>query len=140
MKQKMITIGYTRIPKETVYKVKMDVDEVEVQEELDPKTEAIRRWTANGVPMEEIIQELSCTLQQHPDAKVTMIQEPSKGPIFKRQPRGFELDQATIDLIREDPEKAKEMFKPIERTVSVRPMRVALQPKKERDDGEQAAE
>lgn len=139
MKQKMITIGYSRIPKETVYRVKMDVDEVNREGE-ETWESAVRRWTSNGVTMEEIIQELHHTLKAHPDAKVTMIQEPSKGPISKRQPRGFELDQRTVDLIRDDLEAAKEMFKPIERTVAVRPPRVTLQPKKENEDGEQAAE
>jgi hypothetical protein len=139
MKQKMITIGYSRIPRETEYRVKMDVDEVELTEG-DQIPNALRRWTAHGIPMEKIIEELHHTLKDHPDARVTMIQEPSKGPLTKRQPRGFELDQSTIDLIRTDPEQAKEMFKPIERTVSVRPPRVTLQPKKENDNGKQAAE
>jgi len=139
MKQKMITVGYTRIPQETTYRVKMDVDEVELQEGDHP-AEALLRWTTTGVTMEQIIEELHHTLKKHPDAKVTMVQEPAKGPIFKRQPRGFELDQASVDLIRDDPEKAKAMFKPIERTVTVRPPRVTLQPKKENEDGEQAAE
>ena len=139
MKQKMITVGYSRIPKEVEYRVKMNVDEVELTAE-PAEPGALRRWTADSVPMEEIIMELHHTLKSYPDAKVTMIQEPSRGPIFRNQPRGFELDQATVDLIRTDPEKAKSMFKPIERTVNVRPPRIVLNPEKENEDGEQATE
>lgn len=134
MKQKMITIGYSRIPRETVYQVKMDVDNVELEEGIT-QTEALMRWTASGSTMAEIIEELHHTLQKHPDAKVTMLQEPSRGPIFGRRLKGFELDQRTVDLIREDLEKAQEMFKPIERTVNVRPPRITLRPEKEMQDG-----
>lgn len=120
MKQKMITVGYSRIPKETEYRVKMNVDMVSL-EEGETVPDAIRRWTADSVTMEAIIEELHHTLKDHPDAKVTMIQEPT-GPLqFARKPQGFELDEEMTKLIRTDLEKAKEMFAPIDRTVRVRP-------------------
>lgn len=136
MKQKMITIGYSRIPQETVYHVKMDVDMVEL-EGTTQHPEALHRWTATGSTMDEIIEVLHYALWQHPEATVTMIQEPSKGPIFGRRLKGFELDQQTVDLIREDLKKAQEMFQPIERTVHVSPPRIALRPEKETDDGDE---
>lgn len=120
MKQKMIVVGYSRIPKEVEYRVKMDLDEVDLDKENHP-TEAIRRWTSNSVKMEEIIEEIHHTLRQHPDAKVTMIQEPT-GPLqHARKLQGFELDEKMRDLIRDNLEEAKKLFAPIDRTVRVRP-------------------
>lgn len=120
MKQKMITVGYSRIPKEVEYRVKMTVDVVNREGE-ETWEDAVRRWTADSVTMEAIIEELHHTLKAHPDAKVTMIQEPT-GPLqHARKPQGFELDEKMRDLIRDDLEKAKEMFAPIDRTVRVRP-------------------
>jgi hypothetical protein len=120
MKQKMITVGYSRIPKEVEYRVKMTVDVVNREGE-ETWEDAIRRWTAGAVKMEEIIEELHHTLKVHPDAKVTMIQEPT-GPLqHSRKPQGFELDEKMRDLIRDDLEEAKKMFAPIDRTVRVRP-------------------
>ena len=120
MKQKMITVDYTRIPKEVEYRVKMDIDLVELTEgETVP--DAICRWTAGSVTMEEIIEELHHMLQTHPNARVTMIQSPA-GPLqHARKPQGFELDQETVDIILDNLKEAQKMFAPIDRTVRVRP-------------------
>lgn len=121
MKQKMITVGYSRIPKEVEYRAKITVDLVTAEEGEETKEEGLARKNISPISMENIIETLHLTLKEHPDAKVTMIQEPA-GPLqHSRKPQGFELDQKMVDIIKNDLEAAKKLFAPIDRTVRVRP-------------------
>jgi len=130
----MITVGYTRIPQEVTYRVKFNVDLVKQSDAADGSSqeEGLSRKNRSSATMEEIIEELHKMLQRFPEAKVTMIQEPTMPLQYSKRSRGHELDQPTVDLIRTNAEKAKELFQPILRTVEVRPPRVAIQPAKEK--------
>jgi len=138
----MITVGYARIPQETLYQLKINVDMVTQGETSDGslQEEGLSRKNRSSATMDEILEEVHRLLQRFPDAKVTMIQEPTLPLRHSKPMKGFELDQQMVDLLRTNPEKAKEMFQPILRTVSIRPPRIALQPEKEKDDGNEPAE
>lgn len=121
MKQwKMITVGYTRIPKDVEYKVKITIDLV-TEEDGELREEGLARKNISPISMENLIETLHLTLRENPNAKVTMIQSPT-GPLqTARKPQGHELDQKMVDIIRTDLEAAKKLFAPIDRTVRVRP-------------------
>jgi len=120
----MIDVVYARIPEEVKYRVKIAVNETEVETDENEKKlieRSLERSNLNDVPLEAMVDKLHKLLQAYPEAKVTMIQEPTRPLQHQRRQKGFELDQKTVDLIRDDPEKARELFAPIERTVHVKP-------------------
>jgi hypothetical protein len=118
----MISVAYDRIPEKVLYKAKINVDAVTVEEGADATEEGISRKGKSAATMEEIIEELHELLKQHPDAQVTMVRGTTRPMHFgQRKPRGFELDEKMRDLIRDDLDKAKEAFAPIEHTIQVRP-------------------
>jgi len=130
-KQTMISVRYNRIPKETVYNAKIDVDEVGMTTE-NPETEGVTRLGLNSTTMEGLIGVLHRLLKNHPNAKVTMIRkipkklmEGNKGS----EEKGWELDQTLVDMIRMDLPAALKQFAPIEQTVDVRPFVPTLEAK-----------
>jgi replicative DNA helicase len=130
-KQTMISVRYNRIPKETVYSMKMTVDRVEQTME-DPQVEGLSRISSSSATMEEIIAAIHTMLQEHPDAKVTMIRKIPKKLMEGnegREEKGFELDQKMVDLIRTDLPAAQKQFAPIEQTVNIRPFVPTLEVK-----------
>lgn len=130
----MIDVTYARIPEEVKYQVKIAVNEaemVQVEEERKLIERDLGRNNLNSVPMEAMVEELHQLLQKYPEAKVTMMQEPTRPLRHTRQKRGFELDQKTVDLIRDNLEEAQKLFAPIERTVQIRPAPVRLEPQGE---------
>lgn len=120
----MIEVVYARIPEEVKYRVKIAVNETEVETTENEKRlieKDLHRMNMNGVPLEQMVERLHQLLQDYPEAKITMIQEPTRPLQHRKKLQGFELSQKEVDLIRTDLEKAKELFAPIERTVNVRP-------------------
>jgi hypothetical protein len=121
-KQTMISVAYDRIPQEVLYKAKISVDLITVEEGVETTEEAIKRVGKSAATMEEIIEQLHQILQEHPEAGVTMVRGTTRPTHFgQKKPRGFQLDTAMRDLIRDDLETAKEKFAPIEYTIHVRP-------------------
>lgn len=130
-KQTMISVRYSRIPKETVYHAKIDVDLVEEKVE-DPQVEGVDRWISSSITMEDLIRELHHMLRRHPNAKVTMIRKIPKKLMDGnkgREEKGFELDQKLVDLIKNNLPEALKQFAPIEQTVNVRPFVPTLEVK-----------
>lgn len=121
-KQMMISVAYDRIPQEIFYKAKINVDLITVEEGEETTEESIKRVGKSAATMEEIIEQLHQILQEHPEAKVTMVRGTTRPTHFgQRKPRGFELDEKMRNMIRDNLEEAKEMFAPIEHTIQVRP-------------------
>lgn len=127
----MIDVIYSRIPEEVKYQVKISVNEVEMVQKGEERQlieKDLHRVSMTAVPMGELVEEIHGFLREYPDAKVTMIQEPTRPRAYRRNHQGYELDQEMVNLIRDDLEAAKKMFAPIERTVRVRPVPVRLEP------------
>jgi hypothetical protein len=135
----MISVTYSRIPGKTCYHARMYVMAVvKTDKEVEEYELEDFSWK-RPVEMAEIIEKIHWKLGWYKTAKVTMIQEPTQAAMIRKSlPRGCvsELDQATVDLIRDDVEKAMEMFRPIERRVCVSPQRVSLNVKEIRDGNE----
>lgn len=121
----MISVKYARIPKETEYRVKINVDKVTSEpSKSGPKVgeEGLSRINKSSATMEEIIRQVHELLQEYPNAKLTLLQEPTRPKRFSRdRPRGCELDERTVEIIRTDLDAALEMFAPVDMTVDVRP-------------------
>jgi uncharacterized protein YlxP (DUF503 family) len=133
----MITVKYQRIPQETLYRAKINVDEVESEDtKSGPKTAEteVVRINKSAASMEEVIEQIHNLLQEHPFAKVTMVRPAVKSKFTDGKPRGFELDSRTVELIRKDLDAAKKMFAPIECTIQVRPESPRIETK-EKDHG-----
>lgn len=122
----MISVHYSRLPKTEEYRATFNIVRVWTEGEETMQELQEQRSLEQG-SMGVLLEHLSVLLEIHPTAKVTMVQEPAQEATYKRQMKGYELDQQMVDLIRSNPERAKEMFQPILRTVSIRPPRIALQ-------------
>lgn len=135
----MIEVAYARIPEEVKYWAKISVNEAESVRILDDERQLIerdlRREDLYEVPMDVVVEHLHQLLQTWPDAKVTMLQEPTRSRSYDRSKKGYELSPEETAMIRDRLEEAKRMYAPIERTVQVRPSPVRLEPCKENEDG-----
>jgi len=127
----MISVTYKRIPHEELNDMKVVVDaadrkelyeaEMVVTSVMRAAEQTLSQIGKKAVPLEEVLWDTHKLLKIYPDAGVTMLRVPTRPIEFgKREPRGFELDNKMRNLIRDDLEKAKELFAPIERTVQVR--------------------
>jgi len=135
IKKTMISVHYDRLPQQELYKSKIEVDRLVVVEGVETREEPIRRVGRDAVTLEEVIADLHQILKKHPDAVVTMVRGTTRPTHFGQQAsRGFELDTRTRDLIRDDLEKAKKAFAPIDRMVRVRPTSPSIASKGVDDD------
>ncbi len=117
IKKTMISVYYTRIPQQALYTSTVGVDRLIVVEGTETREEGILRVGKDAVELEEVIVNLHELLKKYPDATVTMIRGMTRPPHFgQAASRGFELDEKTRDLIRDDLEKAKRAFAPIDHT------------------------
>lgn len=135
----MVSVTYSRIPMGTLYHTRMCVTAVVQTDKGVEEYELDSRCWKNPIQMEQIIWSLHLVLGRHKTARVTMIQEPNQAALIRSSlPKGSasELDQATVDLIRDDPGSALELFRPIERRVHVSPQRVSLKVKEVCDGNE----
>ena len=134
-KKTMISVHYDRLPQQELYKSKVKVDKLAVVEGVETREEPIRRIRRDAVTLEEVIVDLHKLLQKHPDASVTMVRATTRPTHFgQTASRGFELDMGMRDLIRDDLEKAKKAFAPIDRTVRVGPTPPRIASKECNDD------
>jgi len=131
----MISLEYARLPKTTKYKMRVKIDRVSKEEGKSAQILNLGDASASGVEMSDLVLTLHQNLRDHPDAKVTMLQTPTREPQFSApKPQGQELDQRMVDLIRNDLQAAQKMFQPIEQRVVVTPPRLAVK-QQENDDG-----
>lgn len=131
----MITVTYHRIPARFDYDAVLCVDNVSKGSEGE-LIEVRKTTSSKSGALGALVDTLHDLLHQYPDAKVTMLQEASSDHVFRRPPvKGYELDQITVDLIKNDVEAAKQLFRPIEHRISVSPFRVSM-PIKEMNDAD----
>ena len=119
----MVTVQYVRIPKMTDYEGSIKVVRAEKVEETLKET-TLETMDFKGLPMGEVVRQLNKKLLKWPTAKLTMIRPPAKRFLKETErdnPRAFEIDEATTNIIRDDLDKALDMFAPIEQTVQVKP-------------------
>jgi len=131
----MVTVQYSRAPKTTNYEGYIRATRVEqLEETLEEKEMA--KSDFNGMPMEALVRLTHEYLMKWPTAKLTMIRPQMQRYLKETErdnPRAFEIDEATTEIIRNDLNKALEMFAPIEQTIQVKPTTPRLE--KESEDG-----
>ena len=111
----MITVRYQRIPMAFQYRTTLVVDAVDEK----GQSTAQKQMQQDAVPLEDMATALHLLLQEFPQAKVTMIQEPTRDLVALRSPSGYELSEDMVGMIRKDVDKAKELFAPMHRVVKV---------------------
>jgi hypothetical protein len=134
----MVTVEYTRIPKSTEYKGHLKVVRAEELGETLKET-PLESLEFLGMPMEDLVRLMHERLNKWPTAKLTMIRPPAEKFLAETErdnPRAFEIDEVTTKIIREDLDKALEMFAPIEQTVQVKPTTPRLEKENEDATGE----
>lgn len=128
----MIEVCYTRLPGTTNYKgyVRAVVVTIHPGAFRDPVEESQKEITFEDFSMDDIVYTMNEFLQTWRNAKVTVVRPNAVDLMVFRNPKAVELDEQTRDLIRDNLEKAYEMFAPIDQTVKVRDTTI-----KEREDG-----
>jgi hypothetical protein len=130
----MINVLYSRLPEKQVYNSTIGVDEVSLKEEASGPELVVReilREMLLDTPLEVIVERVHDLLQLYPEAKVSMVQELTRPGVYRRRGgHGFELDKSTVDLIKNDLDRAKRLFAPLEQTVrtTVTAPKVELKP------------
>lgn len=113
----MIDLCYVRVPGTTLYNAELRATQVTTGNE----SRCLKEKTKFRVEMGDVIRELHKDLQQYPSATVTIVR-PKTQEFLKAgrtHPTAVELDENMRDIIRDDLDKAIEMFAPIERSVRI---------------------
>ena len=117
----MISVTYSRLPKTTSYLAEVKIDQVQKEGE---QVRVLKKsaHSMQGVPMEQLIEDLHRVLQSEPEPhKVTMFRVVEETPWSEAMKKGYKLDDAMVKTLKEDLQKAQELFAPVIQVCDVRP-------------------